>query len=256
MLPAVIMIGRKHSILGISVFALLALVLAKTHSTSGLIFAAMLVTVLCICRLLPKLLHNEFFLFAILGVGCCAVIAFALNTHFDQITLLLGKDATLSGRTQIWEGAVQAIAKHPLLGYGFSAFWLGLKGESANIVLATRWLAPAAHNGFLDLCLQLGLAGLLTFAVALFRGCASASYCLLHGGGEAAEWCAGIMLLTITYNLDESSLMIPGELLWVLFTVAFITARDLAAAKRFAEQVYRQRFAITSPNPEFLTVTA
>ena len=49
----------------------------------------------------------------------------------------LGRNATLSGRTGIWSLLLGSIAKRPLLGYGYYAFWQGLKGESANIIVAS-----------------------------------------------------------------------------------------------------------------------
>jgi exopolysaccharide production protein ExoQ len=50
--------------------------------------------------------------------------------------------------------------ERPLLGYGYGAFWLGERGPSAR-VWAVTWDAVHAHNGYLDLWLQIGVIGAL-----------------------------------------------------------------------------------------------
>ena len=53
------------------------------------------------------------------------------------------------------------IAKRPVLGYGYQAFWLGLEGESYRIILAVSWVLAQAQNGFLDVMLEMGAVGLV-----------------------------------------------------------------------------------------------
>ena len=48
-----------------------------------------------------------------------AVIFFASDVVFG----LLGKDATLTGRTQIWAAIMRQIDQRPWLGYGYAAIW-------------------------------------------------------------------------------------------------------------------------------------
>ena len=90
---------------------------------------------------------------------------------------MLGKDLTLTGRTGIWSAVLDSIAKRPLLGYGYQAFWLGLEGESYRIILAVSWVLAQAQNGFLDVMLEMGTVGLaivlLVFGFA-FRDAAAA----------------------------------------------------------------------------------
>ena len=59
----------------------------------------------------------------------------------------------------IWSLVLGSIAKRPLLGYGYYAFWQGLKGESANVIVGAHWVFGYAHNGILEIWLQLGLVG-------------------------------------------------------------------------------------------------
>jgi autotransporter-associated beta strand protein len=250
-LPAVVLWGRsaQRTAAATLAFVLLGALLFKAHSATGLILMGVAVLATLSMRLLRKLRANESVVFCTVLIACVMGGLSFVASKFAEVALIFGKDSTLTGRTSIWAGALQAILKHPVLGYGYSAFWLGLRGESANIVLATKWMVPTAHDGFLDLWLQLGAVGFALFSISLWQGCSAAVWCLRHVGWEAAEWGAGIMLMTILYNLDETSLMLPRELLWVLYCLAFVNLRAMRfeARSRRAEQVHVHAAADVEP---------
>lgn len=96
-----------------------------------------------------------------IGIVVAAVASIA------TITSAYGKDTTFSGRTEIWEASIDALAREPWLGYGFSAlFWReGISNETAEIWRQVGFEASHAHNGPLDIALQVGLVGLAIFGV-------------------------------------------------------------------------------------------
>jgi O-antigen ligase len=249
-LPAVVWWGRSvgRTLIATLAIVLLGALLFKAHSATGLILMAVAVIATLSMRLLRKLRANESVVLCIVLIaGAIAGLSFVAS-KFADVALIFGKDSTLTGRTAIWAGAVEAILKHPALGYGYSAFWLGLRGESANIILATKWMVPTAHDGFLDLWLQLGAVGLVLFSISLWQGCSAAVWCLRHVGWEGAEWAGGIMLMTILYNLDETSLMLPRELLWVLYCLAFVNLRAMMFEAR-AQRAEHLRYVAADGEP-------
>ena len=86
-----------------------------------------------------------------------------------SLATLLGRNATLTGRTDIWNAVVDAAARHPLLGYGFGSFW-GMNIPSANHILAALHVREA-HCGYLDVYLNMGIAGLIIFLFFLLSVC-------------------------------------------------------------------------------------
>ena len=165
---------------------------------------------------------------------CLAVLGFSvlgilLVTESSALFALLGKDPTLTGRTEIWSAVLDSIAKRPILGYGYQAFWLGFQGESYQIILAVTWALAQAQNGFLDVTLETGVVGLtivlLLFAFA-FR---DAFFCLFTSTDRDqlryVEWCLAIVILTTIYNLDESFLFEPGHLGSTVFIIALVALR-------------------------------
>jgi len=77
-------------------------------------------------------------------------------------------DATFTGRTDIWQFAIDHVLQRPITGYGFATFWgteqvvYGMSGVTwANT-------AGHAHNGFVDLALTIGIPGSALVTLWLF----------------------------------------------------------------------------------------
>jgi exopolysaccharide production protein ExoQ len=96
------------------------------------------------------------------------VIGALLEYSFDiwQVILTsLGRDATLTGRTVLWQ---QVLAMHtsPLFGTGYDSFWLGDRVEKFWAMYS--WKPNQAHNGFLETYLNLGWIGLILLLGIIF----------------------------------------------------------------------------------------
>jgi len=155
-------------------------------------------------------------IFLVAGV----LIAAAGVQLLPQVLGVLGRNATLSGRTEIWSLVLGSIAKRPLLGYGYYAFWQGLKGESANLIVGTHWVFGYAHNGIMEICLQLGLVGTALFLATLFQAMGNAWFCLRNGCPPGVQWYIGLIALTLFYNIDESTVLWPIDLVSIIYIVA------------------------------------
>ncbi|MGL5831602.1 MAG: O-antigen ligase family protein, partial [Waterburya sp.] len=111
----------------------------------------------------------EVMISAVLGVtivGFMGLILFAGYVGSDSLLSSLGKDATLSGRTDIWRYVWDQIQLKPWLGYGMTAFWNGFDGPSGYIQYAMRIAVIYSHNGFLDIWLSIGIVGLGCFLIS------------------------------------------------------------------------------------------
>jgi O-antigen ligase len=160
----------------------------------------------------------------------CAVIAWL---YFPVFAHFLGRDASLSGRTAIWQQVWTAIEKHPLLGYGFAAFWQGMKGESYNVIVALRFVIFHAHNGFLEIWLELGAAGLLLFALSYARAWRRLWPLLWSKQISHAFWMIFVLLLVALYDIDENTLFAFNGLFWVLYVAVLADIEILAVEHRY-----------------------
>ena len=80
----------------------------------------------------------------------------------------LGKDPTLTGRTQIWK-LVLGLHTNPWVGTGFESFWLGPRLEKMRTALP-NFPVNEAHNGYLEVYLNLGWAGICFIVLLLVTG--------------------------------------------------------------------------------------
>jgi exopolysaccharide production protein ExoQ len=217
--------------------ALMSLMIFMAHAMTARVVLLGYVIFMALLRVATKFGRRSALLVGgglLLGLG---LIAFVSLPWLPLALQGLGRNATLSGRTGIWSAVLISVAKRPLLGYGFYAFWRGLTGESASLILRSNWVFGYAHNGVLEICLQLGLLGAVVFFATLFQAIRNAWFCVRNGCPPGVEWYAGVIVLTIMYNVDESTVLWPIELLSILYIVACCGLAMAARRLKFQKQM-------------------
>lgn len=154
------------------------------------------------------------------GLALLVVAGFAVPYILPLVLSSLGKDSDLSGRMPLWTSAMVSILKRPLLGYGYAAFWTGLKGESLNIFMSTHFEIYQAQNGLLEVWLEMGLVGVTLVLLTLGKAVKDAVTCIQRGHSQAVNWYIGIVALTVIYNVDESFLATAHSIPWLMYIVA------------------------------------
>lgn len=157
------------------------------------------------------------FLGAVLVGGSVAML---LVANWEALLTAMGKDPSLTGRVPMWEVLVRTVGERPWLGYGYNAFWLGHTGPSAQPLREIGWDTPSAHNGFLEVALQVGLVGLglllAGYVSAFRRGLAG----LRRTASPAGLWPVLILTMVLLYNVTESVLLEKNNLTWALYVAA------------------------------------
>jgi len=205
-------------------------IILMSKSRTGWIVAGGLLLYVVALRFVKRWRAKDKWLIMSVGGGGAAVTGYLFATYYATIMSLIGKDPTLTGRTKIWNLVLASAMRRPLLGYGYRAFWHGLQGESANVALADRWIVPAAHNGFLDLWLGLGIIGVGLVVYSMFRAVQNGVVCLQRGSSRPAEWFLCLIWLTLISNIAELTLMVPNDLAWIMYVLACVGLSQ--AAKR------------------------
>ncbi len=154
-----------------------------------------------------------------------SIIYLLLTTNAEAIAALFGKNLTLTGRTDFWPLILDKIWQRPWLGYGFGAFWMGYDGPSAYIWYASTFKAPNGHNGYLDLCLELGLVGLSIYLIGLIttfsRGLAYIRQVKTYEG----FWPVIYLTFIVLANFTESTLIIQNDFFFVIQATIFFSLR-------------------------------
>jgi O-antigen ligase len=153
---------------------------------------------------------------AMLGLSLFAVF-------FDSSGGLLqgiGRNPTLTGRTAIWE-AVLPLAGNPLIGTGYESFWLGDRLESFWSLNEGAFAGiQEAHNGYLELFLNLGWIGiaLIAFLIVMAYPKVIASFRRDPAAGSLG---LAFFVSEVVYNFTEAGfrMMFP---LWIFFLLAIL----------------------------------
>lgn len=163
------------------------------------------------------------FIWAALAVfsGLLGVFALTLVIAIGPGVILeaLGRDPTLTGRTDIWAGLIRAVADRPWTGFGWGVFWLQEEGPVHWVRQATQWEVPSAHNSWLEIALGLGVPGAaLAFGVYLMG--LGASLKRLFSGVETYWALPGMAIWGLT-SMSESVFMTTNGFTWMLFCITF-----------------------------------
>ncbi len=171
--------ARTRYVLLTGVFVLLAV--AARSSTSLLVIGSYLL-LLTIMALYIKGGTARFLSFCVLALASVAAIVLVFDP--DVLFGALGKDPTLTGRTDLWPFVIADIGQKPMFGWGYVGFWTPANHAVQEIIDAIGWNAPEAHNGPLELLIQLGLVGTALFAWLIIRNGMLAVRCLALDAGE------------------------------------------------------------------------
>ena len=123
----------------------------------------------------------------------------------------MGRDPTLTGRTQLWTD-VLSVPVNRFIGAGFESFWLGPRLE--RIWRLYWWHPIEAHNGYIETYINLGVTGLgilLLLAGTGYRNIVD----MLRYEPSAGRIRLAYFFVGIAYNLTEAAIH-TLSIVWIL----------------------------------------
>jgi O-antigen ligase len=150
------------------------LLIYKAHSSTNIIAVVIIVSVGLVFQIESIFYKKIGVGRSLLGLSFLFILIFSIiilifsSEIFALIPGYFGKDLTLSGRVDIWEFVWNDIKQRPLLGYGFATYWI--MGSSRIEIFASYFegfMVNSAHNGNLEIILQLGFIGFIFFLLPI-----------------------------------------------------------------------------------------
>lgn len=231
-------LGRSLG-LGVLVFSLLTLSSRYRWVTCTILFlsvsllllsrsATPLLSSIAILSLLPLYstfqwrytLAIPFFNFAVIVGGSIAIWIFS---NLETVLGFFGRDPTLTGRTELWVVLFEMIQKRPVLGYGYSGFWLGWQGESAYVWAVIPWQPTYAHNGFLELGLDLGLLGISLFVIGFLISFLRAVKWVHANKNTEGLFPLAYLTFTLQSNIGDSIILKQNNIFWILYVATTLS---------------------------------
>lgn len=203
--------------------ALLLFIIAMSQSRGAWAYSAGVLGFVACLHLIRRFRSRELPLVSIGILALIGVTGAVVIAHFGAIASMLGKDASMSGRTIIYREVWRSIMKAPILGYGYGAFWF-ISPEAARIGYGIRWPNIGyAESGVLDLALQLGFVGVALVLFMLAKAVLQAIR-LLRSSFYTPKvgWFLTILFLAVLTNIDAGWLLVSDTLDWVMILVACI----------------------------------
>jgi exopolysaccharide production protein ExoQ len=218
----------------------LVVALASKSSTSILVIVYLYLATGIIC------VYRRGGLARVLG-ACLAVLSITIVltvTLFPGLFLeAIGKDPTLTGRTVLWDIVIGDIYERPIQGWGYFAFW-GPANPVANAISDQLGFGVTeAHNGLLEMLLEVGIIGTVFILVIFLTSVRLARHCLRTSGrelGTSSLLCCGAIVLT---GISEWVLVDFSTAWTILFFVFWLMCeRKVSAVRRQQYFTVRRAF--------------
>jgi len=159
--------------------------------------------------------------FRLILIMLCIIIYGTITPFVGKLSIIdvssaFGRDETLTDRSAIWATLVPYALEKPVLGYGFGGFWTDEMRSQTD---------AHAHNGYLDIILNIGFLGLILLSLFLLSSSKKAYNVLLHDFDSGALLIC-LLLMAIVHNIAESTITSFGNQLvaFILFSTVCITA--------------------------------
>jgi exopolysaccharide production protein ExoQ len=217
------------------VFLLLDVLLCvMSQSRTAWLLAAVGVMVYLVVRLILRFRALERPLLALSALCTSTFLIGSTLLYRVELARMIGKDPTFSGRTRIWQAVLQAIAVHPMTGYGYGAFWRDFHGPSIFIMEQIGFTVAQSHEGYLEIMLQLGIPGLLVTIAVIAIACYKVLRLLHRQPSPIVLWCGGVLMFTILINFAEAFLLFQNEITTLLFFITCIALDKRCGRLRYA----------------------
>lgn len=161
------------------------------------------------------------------------VVGGALTFFFSGqtgVASALGRSATLSGRTDIWAALLPTVP-NPIVGAGYESYWIGPGAETLWRTLgqAGWWhpeiLVTEAHDGYIEMYLNLGWIGVLLISTVLITGYRRAVAAFKKEPSVGCLMLAYVMVSAV-YSITEAGFRSPDPM-WIFLLWAIVSSSGL-----------------------------
>jgi exopolysaccharide production protein ExoQ len=161
--------------------------------------------------------------------------------HLEYVTAFLGRSASLTGRVPLWIISIAMALRRPWLGYGYDAFWMPDQADTIRIWRVLTWEPPHAHNGFLELWLELGLVGLTLFLVVFTHYVLRSIKFYRNSSEPAAIWPLMLLAFLFFANFTDTCFIDRNSIFFILYAAAATTTYGERSKVRVAHKFVQPR---------------
>jgi exopolysaccharide production protein ExoQ len=219
--------GRRLLTLAVQAILPVGLILLSQSRTS-LILAVVLIAVRIFGPYIARRRRDQLPFVLYTAVFGIPLIGFVIVAAKDIVLPLLGRESTLTGRTDNWALIATYAFRHLWLGYGYNAFWTGT-GDSLQLMARIGAAMIGSDSGYLDTMLQFGLVGMGLLLLVLLISVRDFARLFRRASVPLiAYWYVGLILATFIGTFTEALFLPPVGITTFIFVVACAGLRSLS----------------------------
>ncbi len=176
-----------HGIRRVSLLLLVLFSVAISGSATGLLLALFTLAAMFFSERILKYKINSYNL--LIAIVTVVFVLVFITTSSAFIFESVGRDADLTGRTELWGWAFWFFGKSPVVGWGYlGIFSDALNAPSQIIFKGSYYKAPHFHNSYLQVLAELGIIGFTVF-IYYFIGVVKRVFSSTVNGGSFSFAC-------------------------------------------------------------------
>jgi O-antigen ligase len=159
-----------------------------------------------------------------LALLVAGALTFFLSGH-TGVAGALGRDSTLSGRTDIWAALLPTVS-NPVLGAGYESYWISPSAEILWRTLSDEgWWHPEivvteAHNAYIEMYANLGWIGIGLVSFILISGYRRA-IAAFRKNPSAGSLMLSYIVVSGVYSITEAAFRSPDPM-WIFLLWAIV----------------------------------
>ena len=221
-------ISSKKNQLLYRIFALLSVILIIFAESATSLVSVVYIFAIAQGLNYLSLKSKKSVLLVLLFIILSACLLFILTVNFSALLEVNNKDITLTGRTPLWADLWEFIQQKPWLGYGYGTFFSGEHRETDLLWKVHTWNPVHAHNGYIQLWLNLGFVGLAVFILGYMRCLFNSLLKYLVFKDIRMLWTFLFLVYSITHDLMEISFVTPQGIVWIIALIAIYSMKSTA----------------------------
>jgi exopolysaccharide production protein ExoQ len=215
---------------------LLVMTRSGTSELTGVLGSCVLIANLLVSRLSRFGRARLLFAGLVILLPSVAFLGATGDGVHDFIVHVMGKNTTLTGRTDLWRYAATLIPRHPLAGIGFQAFWNHENLEAEGLWRQYHVLSRMGfhfHSTYVEAAVELGYAGAALLTATLLAVLAGVVRWSWRTGSVAASFFVALMAIMLIRSFVEVDVMFQFQIgTFLLFVAAWYARRRPSEAAR------------------------
>ena len=201
----------RNFFLACALIGLFFLVITKSRTSLVSAILALFVYLSLVSSIKQKLA-----LILVVSLTFCLLLLLVGDAFFPAMRqgFLLGREdpsvGALTSRIALWKECLEYISKRPFIGYGYNSFWTPRNIREISDVLG--WGVGVGHSAYLELILNVGCIGMVTFFLIFSLGIKKSVKYLKVSKNILYAFICALLVFCLLEGILESMMIYPSFL--------------------------------------------